>query len=82
LTSLPANFGQLTHLRLLDLSENQLTTLPESITKLKHLQCLIWGRNPFTPFSKSINLWSEELEKSGCSIHQSIGYRDFKRRSK
>lgn len=45
---LPANFGRLSRLRILELRENQLNTLPKSIARLTALQRLDIGQNDFS----------------------------------
>ncbi|MBN3307318.1 LRRC7 protein, partial [Amia calva] len=45
---LPANFGRLTKLRILELRENHLKTLPKSIHRLTQLERLDLGSNEFT----------------------------------
>ena len=42
---LPANFGRLTKLRVLELRENQLATLPKSMSRLTSLRRLDLGQN-------------------------------------
>ena len=42
---LPANFGRLSRLRVLELRENRLTSLPKSMSRLTHLQRLDLGQN-------------------------------------
>lgn len=42
---LPANFGRLTKLRVLELRENQLATLPKSMSRLTSLRRLDLGHN-------------------------------------
>src|SRR5580704_13000222 len=46
LSTLPEAIGQLTQLRLLDLSRNHLSTLPESVQKLERLDRLFFHGNP------------------------------------
>lgn len=45
---LPANFGRLVNLRILELRENALITLPKSMNRLESLTRLDIGQNEFT----------------------------------
>lgn len=59
LTSLPAEIGQLTQLKVLNLGQNQLTTLPPEIGQLAQLERLYLHQNNLN----SLPLEMAQLEK-------------------
>ena len=54
LTSLPESFGQLSHLRFLDMTGNSLTSLPTSFGNLHHLKKLLLDGNQLASLPASL----------------------------
>ena len=61
---MPAEIWQLTSLRALDLSDNQLTSLPAEIGQLTSLEVLDLSGNQLTSLQAEIR----ELEAAGCGV--------------
>ena len=69
LTSVPAEIGQLTSLRELDLGSNQLTSVPAEIGQLTSLRELCLDGNQLTSLPAAIR----ELRAAGCYVHLDDG---------
>jgi leucine-rich repeat protein SHOC2 len=69
LTSLPAELGTLTALRVLNLNENQLTSLPAELGTLTALTMLLLCGNQLTSLPAE---WvaGAALQRSGCYIYR------------